>query len=127
MEANSTQVGGTHYQRDYQHWDFVADTNMPYHLGCATKYVSRWLEKNGMQDLEKSTHYIIKCQERGIVMPPHDKCHVNVFCKQLRPEDAAVIQAICNNEFNDAITAMEEMIAEATKNYVDQDTNYIRG
>lgn len=63
--ANSKQVGGRHYQTSrYQHWDFASDIQMPYLLGCATKYLVRWPNKGGIQDLEKSMHYIEKAIEK---------------------------------------------------------------
>jgi Protein of unknwon function (DUF3310) len=68
MSVNETQVGGTHYQSSYQHWDFVIDTNLHYLYGCATKYLSRWRQKNGVQDLEKAIHYIRKAQEAGVAI-----------------------------------------------------------
>lgn len=131
MDVNEIQIGGSHYQKEYQHWDFAIDTNMPYILGCATKYPTRWLEKNGTQDLRKSIHYLSKAEEAGITMPDCDQELVDRFCNQLRPEDGAVVRAICNNEFLDATRAMEEMITEVDcgpgPNYVDPDKNYTRG
>jgi hypothetical protein len=60
ISANDRQVGGDHYKKEYQHWDFVTDTGLPYLLGCFTKYVTRWRGKNGMEDLQKSLHYLQK-------------------------------------------------------------------
>lgn len=57
---NDRQVGGTHYKTDYQHWDFATDVKLPYLESAASKYVTRWKKKNGIQDLEKSKHYIEK-------------------------------------------------------------------
>jgi hypothetical protein len=54
------QVGGDHYHAEYQHWDWIVDIKMGYLEGCATKYVSRWWKKNGVQDLEKARTYIEK-------------------------------------------------------------------
>ena len=54
------QEGGDHYQAEYQHWDWVIDMEMPYLPACATKYVTRWWKKNGLQDLEKAMTYIDK-------------------------------------------------------------------
>lgn len=54
------QVGGDHYQAEYQHWDWVVDIKMPYLAGCATKYVSRWWKKNGVEDLKKARTYVEK-------------------------------------------------------------------
>jgi hypothetical protein len=54
------QYGGTHYESDYPHWDWVADIGMGYFPGNATKYVSRWRKKNGLADLKKAMTYIDK-------------------------------------------------------------------
>lgn len=71
MSANEKQIGGEHYSRlgEYQHWDWVCDIKLPYLEGCATKYLSRWRDKGGLQDILKSTHYMEKAKElfkRGI-------------------------------------------------------------
>jgi hypothetical protein len=64
MSANKTQIGGDHYQSQYQHWDFVQSTLKGRYLeGCVTKYVSRWRKKNGLQDLQKAAHYLAKLIE----------------------------------------------------------------
>ena len=63
MSANAIQIGGSHYNGDYQHWDWVSDCNIHYLMGCATKYVVRWRKKNGLQDLEKAKHYLMKMEE----------------------------------------------------------------
>lgn len=61
--VNDIQVGGDHYRSDYQHWDFVEGNGVGYLEGCATKYLTRWRSKNGVQDLEKSKHYVDKLIE----------------------------------------------------------------
>lgn len=69
--ANEIQHGGDHYRgNEYQHWDWVCDTGLPYVLGCATKYVSRWKQKGGVLDLQKAAHYVQKAKERGIEARP---------------------------------------------------------
>lgn len=54
------QVGGTHYQTTIQHWDFVAANDMGYFEGQATKYLTRWKKKGGMEDLLKAKSYVDK-------------------------------------------------------------------
>lgn len=66
MSVNDKQVGGSHYKSGYQHWDFVDDVGMHYYLACASKYVTRWRSKNGLEDLEKSIHYVEKAIERKV-------------------------------------------------------------
>lgn len=61
--ANATQVGGAHYKSQVQHWDFVAANNLDYFQGQITKYVYRWKNKNGLQDLEKAMHFLQKYME----------------------------------------------------------------
>lgn len=65
MSANDRQVGGNHYASStgVQHWDWVTVNEMGYLEGNATKYVSRWRKKNGLQDLEKAIHYVDKLRE----------------------------------------------------------------
>ena len=64
--ANEIQVGGDHYRSVYQHWDWVTDLNIHYLVACSTKYLTRWRKKNGLEDLEKSLHYMVKWMERGM-------------------------------------------------------------
>jgi hypothetical protein len=63
MSANDRQVAGDHYRREIQHWDFVVACRMSYLGGQATKYVSRWRDKNGAVDLDKADHFLEKMQE----------------------------------------------------------------
>ena len=62
--ANETQVGGGHYKTQTpdqpQHWDIVAIHNLDYFQGQITKYVMRWKNKNGLQDLQKAQHFLQK-------------------------------------------------------------------
>mgnify|MGYP003630731335 CR=1 FL=1 len=66
MAANDTQVGGTHYQKsDYQHWDWVPDNRIGYLEGAFTKYLIRWRDKDGIKDLNKARHFLIKLIEKA--------------------------------------------------------------
>lgn len=64
-KANQVQIGGDHYKiGGEEHWDRVWRLyGRGYFVGCATKYLERYHEKNGIQDLEKSIHYIQKLIE----------------------------------------------------------------
>lgn len=63
-DANAVQVGGNHYKKQpYQHWDFVLDASVPYLEAMVAKYVSRHMNKNGRQDLEKALHFLKKLEE----------------------------------------------------------------
>jgi len=64
--ANDRQVGGSHYAAELQHWDLIENHGIGYLEGCASKYVSRWRKKNGLQDLEKGLHYTEKLIEIAV-------------------------------------------------------------
>ena len=62
--ANDIQHGGTHYKKaKFQHWDLINKNRIGYLEGCSSKYVSRWKDKNGAEDLWKASHYIDKLIE----------------------------------------------------------------
>lgn len=62
--ANNTQVGGEHYKsQKIQTWDFIAGNDLGYLEGNVVKYVSRWKNKNGVEDLKKARHYLDKLIE----------------------------------------------------------------
>lgn len=60
--ANARQVGGSHYSKhgELQHWDVVAHFQLDYFQGQITKYVMRWKDKGGLNDLEKARHFLDK-------------------------------------------------------------------
>jgi hypothetical protein len=57
--ALDVQIGGQHY-KDYaiQPVEFIYKNKIPYIEGCAIKYLCRWREKGGIEDLRKVKHYI---------------------------------------------------------------------
>lgn len=53
------QVGGNHYKDlKIQPIEFIHANNIPFCEANAIKYLCRWRNKNGRQDLEKARHYI---------------------------------------------------------------------
>ena len=65
MSANDKQIGGTHYKKGgEEHWDRQWRLyGRGYFVGCITKYVERYHEKNGVQDLQKAQHFLEKLIE----------------------------------------------------------------
>jgi hypothetical protein len=61
--ANERQVGGSHYQKAIQPWDYIAANGLGYFEGNVVKYVSRWRDKAGVEDLKKARHYLDKLIE----------------------------------------------------------------
>lgn len=64
FKANEQQVGGAHYAiKAIQPWDFILANNIGYMEGNIIKYLSRWKDKGGVQDLKKAQHYLQKLIE----------------------------------------------------------------
>ena len=64
MAANEEQVGGRHYiEKSIQPWDYIIANKMGYLEGNIIKYVSRYKEKGGVEDLIKAAHYLDKLIE----------------------------------------------------------------
>lgn len=61
--ASDYQIGGEHYRADYQHWDWAIDVRLGYLESAASKYVTRWKGKNGVEDVQKGIHYLTKAKE----------------------------------------------------------------
>ena len=98
LDRRVDQVGGDHYQAEYQHWDWVEDIGMGYLEAVATKYLTRWHKKDGLKDLKKAQSYLAKllifaelgrvnrvvnynyplfqrfCRCNGLVGPERDAC-----------------------------------------------------
>jgi len=60
--VNDIQHGGTHYKKygDMQPWDVIVAWNLGYLDGTALKYIARWKDKNGIEDLKKAIHFLQK-------------------------------------------------------------------
>lgn len=65
MSANNKQHGGNHYKKygDLQPWDVVIAWELGYLEGTALKYIARWRDKNGVEDILKAIHFLEKLVE----------------------------------------------------------------
>ena len=58
-QASIKQVGGSHYKKfPIQPAYFCYINNIPYIEATVIKYISRWRDKNGIEDLDKAIHFI---------------------------------------------------------------------
>jgi hypothetical protein len=62
-ENAAKQVGGNHYQLPIEPWDYIVANNLGYLEGNVIKYVTRYKQKNGIEDLLKAQHYLEKLIE----------------------------------------------------------------
>ena len=59
MSALDSQVGGGHYKDlRIQPIEYIHANGIPFAEGCVIKYVTRWRDKGGINDLEKAKHFI---------------------------------------------------------------------
>lgn len=120
MSVNDKQVGGTHYtHQSYQHWDFAVDMagNDAYLKGCASKYVVRYKDKNGIEDLRKALHYIDKIEEVRCPLTIYDYSMTTLklmsdFVSQLELSVGKIVTAIYYNDLDVARTGIEELISD---------------
>lgn len=126
MEPNDYQIGGNHYQKSgaIQHWDLMCEFNVPYVLGCATKYIDRWREKQPILSLRKSLHYLAKAEDAGLKCPlprawefgnrrTNYIQRMGLFANGQRIEDGEITRDIMMNRFRDAREKIEALIRQA--------------
>lgn len=59
MSALDKQVSGNHYKQfEIQPIEFITKNNIPFIEGNVIKYICRWRDKNGLEDLDKVIHYV---------------------------------------------------------------------
>lgn len=59
--ASKFQEGGAHYKRcPIQPWDYTIANDLDYCQGSIIKYVTRWKDKGGIEDLRKARHFLDK-------------------------------------------------------------------
>jgi hypothetical protein len=52
-----------HYNRGIEMWDYAHSHNLDFFEGNIVKYVTRWKDKNGIEDLKKCIQYLNKLIE----------------------------------------------------------------
>lgn len=143
MNANERQVGGEHYRTKeggVQHWDYCVRANVPNLEYAASKYLTRWRKKNGLEDLRKPLHYIEKRIESlnlgAGVLRGANKVHL-MFAEFVRdneipPTEVGIIDLVMHwknkahllnarEMLKRLIAEEEEKLGEPTSAYVNQD------
>ena len=124
MSVNDKQVGGTHYtHQSYQHWDFAVDIagNDFYLKGCASKYVVRYKDKNGIEDLRKALHYLEKIEDKGYSSESSINSDVDTmwvldrFTSQLEPKIRSIVVNIYSNDIATAKAEIEELMNDCNR------------
>jgi hypothetical protein len=59
MTPKDTQIGGNHYSKyAIQPTEFIHKNDIGFVQGNILKYIIRYKDKNGIEDLKKAKHYI---------------------------------------------------------------------
>ena len=58
LSSLDNQVGGDHYQMPIQPVEFIHKNGLGFIVGNVVKYVVRYKQKNGIEDLKKASHYL---------------------------------------------------------------------
>lgn len=96
------QVGGTHYQRlEYQTWDLIEDLHIDYFTGNIIKYISRYKNKNGNEDLKKAKSYAEKMIEDRIEIQIVDsKSLIKKYLSQFDEDTRMLLDLVFNKELD---------------------------
>ena len=59
MKSLEEQIAGEHYKtQKIQPIEYILANKLPFIEGNIVKYISRWREKGGIEDLKKGKHYV---------------------------------------------------------------------
>nr|DAK81842.1 MAG TPA: nucelotide kinase [Caudoviricetes sp.] len=69
MKATDTQIGGSYYKAmPYQPIKLIDKLELDYFSGNVLKYLCRYRQKGGLNDLEKARHYCQLAKELNVIM-----------------------------------------------------------
>lgn len=58
VSSLATQIAGNHYKKAIQPIEYIHANGLGFVEGNVIKYVTRWKDKNGIEDLKKAKHYL---------------------------------------------------------------------
>jgi hypothetical protein len=105
-EQNMTQVGGTHYKKGgEEHWDRAYRLGYDCYQYIITKWLERWRDKGGLQDLYKARHAL----DKYIEVAEHEE--------KLRAEQPVPTPSLRSNP----MSGFPEPGTDASRGYIGQD------
>ena len=120
------QIGGTHYSRlGIEPIQFIETNGLGYHEGNVIKYVSRWRNKNGVEDLKKAKWYIERLLELENEKQPQEIEEGAGFtspcaCGQLECTDVGGVRSFKAGVYNDCeITEQEAVYVDAARYFTE--------
>ena len=115
----SYQVGGSHYSRyEYQPITFFNDMKLDFNRANAIKYLTRWKEKNGIEDLKKAVQYLRFAEQEREKQIDFELRFLDQFDKTL---EGRIIEEILDMCLSDAREELEELIDASEANAAAQE------
>ena len=116
-DALLVQVGGSHYKdRAMQPIELITKTKCTFIQGCIWKYITRYKEKNGREDIQKCIHYsqlAIQLNDNG-QLGYRKLGIVREYCKvnNLSKEQEAIILLTAYDSYQRVIDECEKLLKE---------------
>lgn len=115
--ALDVQVGGSHYKnKKMQPIELITKTGCSFIQGCIWKYITRYKEKNGKEDINKCIHYAklaIELKDEGQL--GYRKIDIaKVYCKvnELSPSQSSVIMLTAYDSYQRVIDVCKAILNE---------------
>ena len=117
MSALNKQVGGDHYKRmAIQPIEFITKNELLFNEGNIVKYVCRYKNKNGLEDLEKILQYCDFIEEKGSFGKALYAVPTSVFTsKNNLSHDQYIVVYMTAHAERDSFNTRLRCIREATK------------
>lgn len=112
--ALQTQIGGTHYKNlVMQPIEFIIKAKLSFIQGNIVKYITRYKNKNGKQDIEKCIHYAKLAIELNSSGPEYRMLNIAyTYCKvnNLSQAQTNIIVACVQDDYYLAIRYCNQLI-----------------
>lgn len=112
-----TEIGGTHYEKKkYQPIQLIVELNLNFFQGNIIKYLTRYKDKNGAEDLHKALHY---SQLGNSLHPTNNACidykgvqQVHTYCAEnnLSRIILAILMYVLHQNWSSTCNLIEELI-----------------
>lgn len=104
MDALKGQIGGDHYAKlQYQPIEFIVKNNLPFITGNIVKYIVRYKDKNGAQDIHKIIHYCELAEQL-------ERRKRWKFWRRRRPNGATLAELAFFNQMNELTDTQARII-----------------
>lgn len=116
-----TQVGGDHYKKyKYQPVEFFKDMGgLDFLRANILKYVARWRDKGGVEDLKKALHYAMIAQE-----DQWEKIQMEErFLDQFKRDERLVMNLAMCGDFGQVIAKLKAMIRFYSRTSLEKEDN----